>query len=118
MSSSPATRASARRAASSRGESPRRAKASDADSSPQAKTCNSSDSEPKADLPVDRSGHDGFAPCDAAAAVSFSSRAAELGDPRPVLVALHDVAGLVKGPQRLRKEAVIQVEFVIDNRPL
>ena len=73
--------------------------------------------EPKADLLVDRSGHGGLPPADVAAAVSVSSRVAELGDQRPILVAAHNVAGLVEGPQRLRKEAVIQIELVIDDRP-
>src|SRR5437660_2712169 len=51
-------------------------------------------------------------------AAGIRSRVAELGDQRPILVAARDVAGLVERPQRLRKEAVIQIELVVDNRPL
>src|SRR5216683_4171957 len=140
MSSSSATRARARRAASSIGESPRRAKTSDADSSPQAKTCSSSESasvcaSPSRSDPVsDAAGTAsasrkqiwrstdramvGLTPADVTAEVSASSWVGELGDHRPIPVAFHDVAGLVEGPQCLREEAVVQIELVVDDCPL
>src|ERR1700747_337739 len=46
------------------------------------------------------------------------SRVPQLGDQWPVMVAARDVASLVERPERLREEAVIEVELVVDNRPL
>src|SRR5271168_2300082 len=57
-------------------------------------------------------------PCDAMAADGVGSRVAELGDQRPVLVASRYVSALVEGPQRLRTEAIVQIELILDDRPL
>src|SRR5271170_308145 len=57
-------------------------------------------------------------PCDATAADGFGSRVAELGDQWPVLVAPRYVSALVEGPQRLREEAIVEIELILDDRPL
>jgi hypothetical protein len=74
-------------------------------------------SKPEAYLTLDQSDHGGLASVGVKMAAGVSSWVPQFGDQRPVMVAAHNVSGLVQGPDGLRKKAVVKVELIVDDRP-